>query len=270
MKHSTKTLEKLIRRARALPKKVWVPLAVVGLLALVTIPVIAQGTLFVEGNRVGIGTPTPGGNLHIYGGSSADTFNAIGPNATTDAFNFGYSGGTFGNSSGFFNVRPGGGASGPNPALYFATSNVERMVIDNQGFIAVHMDGSLGGGFNPAHPIHAQQTGARLTTGGVWTNASSRELKENIRSLDLSEARATLMSLEPVLYNYKVEADDTQVGFIAEDLPELVATPDRKTLAPGEIVGVLTRVVQEQQRTIDELSKALDELRRDVERDAVQ
>lgn len=232
-----------------------------GLIAVSAGPAAAQGTLFVEGDRVGIGTDTPGGNLHIFGEANEDTFNAIGPNAASDAFNFGYSGTTFGNGSGFFNVRPSAGAVAPNPALYFATGNVDRMLIDNQGYIGVHLNGTLGGGFNPGHPIHSQTTGAHLTVGGVWTNASSRELKENIRPLGTDEAFAALLDLEPVEFNYRVQKDDLQVGFIAEDVPPLVATPDRKTLAPVEIVGVLTRVVQEQQRMIDQLTKEVQELK---------
>jgi hypothetical protein len=35
------------------------------------------------------------------------------------------------------------------------------------------------------------------------------------------------------------------VGFIAEDVPELVATKDRKGLSPMDIVAVLTKVVQD-------------------------
>jgi hypothetical protein len=35
------------------------------------------------------------------------------------------------------------------------------------------------------------------------------------------------------------------VGFIAEDVPDLVSTKDRKGLSPMDIVAVLTKVVQE-------------------------
>jgi len=233
--------------------------AIMTMFAILPSAAIAQGTLFVEGDRVGIGTPSPGGNLHIFGTSNSDVFNAIGPDATTDAFNFGYSGSTFGQASGFFNVRPTGGATAPNPALYFMTNNVDRVIIDNEGFIGVDLNGTLDA-FNPAHPIHAQNSGARLTTAGVWANGSSRALKENIHLLSLDKAKAALMELEPVEFNYKVQKNDPQVGFIAEDVPDLVAMPDRKTLAPAEIVAVLARVVQEQQRMIEMLSEQVEHL----------
>ncbi|MBC8391607.1 MAG: hypothetical protein H8E17_03440, partial [Deltaproteobacteria bacterium] len=49
-------------------------------------------------------------------------------------------------------------------------------------------------------------------------------------------------------------------GFIAEDVPELVATKDRKGMSSMDVVAVLTRVVQEQQKTIAELSRKMREL----------
>jgi hypothetical protein len=54
------------------------------------------------------------------------------------------------------------------------------------------------------------------------------------------------------------------VGFIAEDVPELVATKDKKGMSSMDVVAVLTKVVQDQQKTIAELSKKMDELEREL------
>ena len=54
---------------------------------------------------------------------------------------------------------------------------------------------------------------------------------------------------------------DRHVGFIAEDVPELVATPDRKSLAPMDIVAVLTKVLQDQQATINDLKATVSALK---------
>jgi hypothetical protein len=106
-------------------------------------------------------------------------------------------------------------------------------------------NGNVGiGTQTPAYPLH-MASGARVTTGGVWTNASSREYKENIESLGTGEALTTLASLDPVKFNYKADVSEKHLGFIAEDVPELVATKDRKGLSPMDIVAVLTKVVQE-------------------------
>jgi hypothetical protein len=47
--------------------------------------------------------------------------------------------------------------------------------------------------------------------GGIWTNASSRELKEGIAPLDAEAALAALAKLEPVSFHYRVEPGDPRV-----------------------------------------------------------
>jgi len=45
------------------------------------------------------------------------------------------------------------------------------------------------------------------------------------------------------------------------DVPDLIATKDKKGLSPMDIVAVLTKVVQEQQKTISTLRDELNELK---------
>jgi len=126
----------------------------------------------------------------------------------------------------------------------------------DNGIVAIN--GKLGiGTQTPYHPLH-MASGAYCSTGGTWTNASSRSLKENIQALSTGEAVETLNKLTPVKYNYKVDKTDRHVGFIAEDAPELVATKDRKGMSSMDVVAVLTKVVQEQQKTIAELKEKIE------------
>jgi hypothetical protein len=106
-------------------------------------------------------------------------------------------------------------------------------------------------------------SGAHVTPGGVWTDASSREYKDQIEALTTEEAVGTLKELNPVKFAYKKDLTEKHVGFIAEDVPELIATKDRKGLSPMDITAVLTKVVQEQQKTIKELSGRLLELEKE-------
>jgi hypothetical protein len=88
--------------------------------------------------RIGIGTTTPGGQLHIFGGAPLDVFSGMGPDLVNGpAMNYGYSGATFGRGSGFFNVRPDASAIPPNPSLRFMTVNVQRMIITNLGNVGI-------------------------------------------------------------------------------------------------------------------------------------
>jgi len=94
---------------------------------------------------------------------------------------------------------------------------------------------------------------------GTWSQASSRELKDGIEVLGLDEAERIVAELTPVRYHLKADENRAQhLGFIAEEVPEEVATLDRTAIAPNHIVAALTRVVKEQQRRIDELSRRID------------
>jgi len=66
----------------------------------------------------------------------------------------------------------------------------------------------------------------------------------------------TLQNLTPVKYDYKGDKTFRQnLGFIAEDMPDNLASHDRKTISPFEVVPILTRVAKEQQRVIAELQE---------------
>ena len=112
---------------------------------------------------------------------------------------------------------------------------------------------------SPTNPLE-HSNGAFLSAGGTWTNASSREFKQDICDLDSHEAMQALKDLTPVKFTYKVDPSEHHVGFIAEDVPALVSTKDRKSLSPMDIVAVLTKVVQEQQQTINDLKARLDQI----------
>ena len=122
------------------------------------------------------------------------------------------------------------------------------MVIDRNGNVGFGVP-------RPSHPIELAN-GAHVTAGGVWTNSSSRARKENIRDVTVEEALKALAALEPVHFNYRNDSE-AYLGFIAEDVPDLVAMQDRSTLSSMDVVALLTRVIQEQQRRIDKLEAAL-------------
>jgi len=99
---------------------------------------------------------------------------------------------------------------------------------------------------------------------GTWNPASSRELKENIQDLNTDEAMEALTGLNPVKYNYKEQKEEPRVGFIAEDVPELVAMNGRKSLGTVDILAVLTKVLQEQQKIVENQQKTITELQKKI------
>ena len=191
--------------------------------------------VFDDGNFVGIGTTDPKQRLEVNGNIQINEQNS---------------------SVAGLLITQSGGETGyimHNRAskLTIGAGSVDRITIDR--------DGNVGFGVNrPANPIELP-SGAHVTRGGVWTNSSSRARKENIHDLSADEAIATLGGLEPVHFNYRDDRDEHYVGFIAEDVPELVATGDREGLSAMDIVAVLTKVVQEQQKQIEALEAKLDQ-----------
>ena len=161
-------------------------------------------------------------------------------------------------------VAFGGGSSLGNAAtqLDFYTASTTTTPTGTSR-ITIKGSGNVGiGTTSPTHLIHL--SGGAYSDGATWVDASSRELKENVTTLTPSEAMAALTGLTPVTFNYKTDKDDSHVGFIAEDVPDLVASRDRKGLSSMDIVAVLTKVVQEQQRKIADLSEQLNTLQREV------
>ena len=97
------------------------------------------------------------------------------------------------------------------------------------------------------------------------TDGSSRAYKEKIVELTTEDALDAIKELVPVRFHFKQNPEE-QVGFIAEDVPDLVATIGRKSLGPMDIAAVLTKVVQEQQQSIKEKSAQLADMAARLER----
>lgn len=231
--------------------------------------------------KVGMGTNVPSERLHVLDNSNANSLLMIeNPNNGTAAvavlraksdsatvnFQAHGSGRTitrFGTSLGawneFLSVSGNGLAIGTLAAtpLILGTNSANRLTILGNGNIGL-------GVAAPVHPLQTS-TGAYLSSGGTWMNASSRELKTNIQELSAGEADAALKALRPVTFEYNAEKGESYAGFIAEDVPALVASKQRDSLSPMDIVAVLTRVTQEQQRQLEQQNERLAQQQKTVE-----
>jgi len=190
--------------------------------------------IFDDGNQVGIGTTEPKQRLEVNGSIQIHEQNSsvAGLMITQSSGETGY----------IMHNRAS--------TLTIGAGSQDRITIDREGNVGIGVS-------RPSHPL-AMASGAHVTAGGVWTNSSSRLKKENIAALSEGQAMAALAELEPVLFNYRNEQHEDYVGFIAEDVPALVASRDRETLSTMDIVAVLTKVVQSQQQKIEELEARLD------------
>lgn len=247
--------------------------------------------IVTDGGQVGIGTANPDPKTILHG--NLGTSNAVfrldsGSGVTNPGAGFFYMSSNFdcdrtslsanayydGTSWNF--VQPGK----PSWLFQLRTSTPPESSVNQDDFVVMRAEpgsgyfeaklrikgnGNVGfsGIYDPTYPIH-MGSGAHVTAGGVWTNASSREYKENIKDLTKEEAFLALNKLDAVTFNYKAAKEENHVGFIAEDVPDLLATKDRRGLSSMDIVAVLTKVVQEQQKTISELNEKVKRLEQQI------
>ena len=193
--------------------------------------------MFLRDNgNLGIGTDAPNTKLEVWGSGR------FGDRATTPTI-----------SGGILDVHnpSGSGDSLLVTSNSFGTAKV--FVVEGGGDVGIGVN-------NPTHLLDVGTHGA-YNDGYAWVAGSSRELKDDITDLSTEDAFATLAGLRPTSFHYKGNQDDLYLGFIAEEVPELVATSDRKGLIAMDIVAVLTKVVQTQQQQLEQLRTELEALR---------
>ena len=100
---------------------------------------------------------------------------------------------------------------------------------------------------------------------GTLLQSSSLNLKTNIVELSRQEANQILRELNPIKFHYKEDRfNHPHIGFIAEDVPDLVASSDKKAICPVDIVAVLTKTVQNHEQTISQLTNLVDEQKHEI------
>lgn len=193
----------------------------------------------VKGN-VGIGTTNPEAKLHISAPSFRGSIKLLTTSGAGDDFS--YDGGIDNN---FWFTHYGQETGETRFRWNNGTKTTELLALKNTGRVGI-------GTTTPSEKLDV--------AGNVkcvkLIETSSRESKENIAELSTSEAIKTLENLNAVKFNYKADSEkNLHIGFIAEDVPDLVATSDRKGLSAMDIVAVLTQVVKEQQKTMAALAE---------------
>jgi len=234
--------------------------------------VVSQDSSLVLGDaaNVGIGTSSPGHKLHVSGGDvRIDSTLRVGPAggygtsitqsslntdihgrmATNDYFRI-YATGT--NDDGALVIQTGDNDTEP---ILFQQGASERMRIHSNGNVGI-------GTSTPTHPLH-MGSGAHVTAGGVWTNASDRAKKYDIKSL--SYGLEEVLQMKPSIYKYKADSSES-IGFIAQNLetiiPEVVSGEEgEKGVAYGLLTAVVVNATQEQQQLIEELQTENEKLK---------
>lgn len=148
------------------------------------------------------------------------------------------------------------------------TTTVARSQADNQFVVQaskgvyVGDDGGPGGDFytNDGRLIETS-SGAYLTTGGVWTDNSSRTVKENVTPVDGPSMLEAVESLSINEWSYETESDVRHVGPMAEDFADTFGLGnDDEHIASLDTAGVALAAIQGLTERLSEKDDRIDEL----------
>jgi hypothetical protein len=131
-----------------------------------------------------------------------------------------------------------------------AGSAAAGAMVGTTAAIAVTTTGNVGiGTTTPSYTLHVNGTAA----GTSWTNLSSRDYKKDVRyvaSSEYDQMLAKVVAMKPARYRYKAAYTDDQsvhLGFIAEEMPRDVLSPNGKGVDTYELVTYLAGAVKAQQ-----------------------
>jgi hypothetical protein len=220
--------------------------------------------VFVNNNgNVGVGTTNPSQTLEVVGAIKSRNASSVYKdraallyNSKTGHLSLGPESGTGLDGATILLAGPSDTSTGVPGGISFITPHGgpsrRAMIITDSGNVGIGTSG----------PTEKLVVVGNIFASGSITPGSSRELKENIADLSLQEAVAAFENLKAVKFNYKAdEKKDLHIGFIAEEVPELLATPDRKGVNSMDVVAVLTKVMQEQQKEIAALREEVNVLK---------
>jgi hypothetical protein len=130
-------------------------------------------------------------------------------------------------------------------------------------------DGRVGIGNSSPSDLLEVGTGGAVCNGTTWMDGSSREYKKNIEELsadDIGTLYSILDQVKPVRFQYKQDPKDTPLryGMIAEEMPDALASTDRKHLELGRHVGFLMAVVKDMNQQKEVMQEEIDELKHEI------
>ena len=149
---------------------------------------------------------------------------------------------------------------------------------DNNKTLSSSTNREFVAGFSSGFELYTNSNynvGVQLNGGATsWTTTSDARLKKEVRSLNSNSGLAAVLQLRPVSYYYTSDTlnEHPTLGFIAQEVervvPTVVDTPDDDDVYYGirytELIPVLTKAIQEQQRQNDALTTEVAQLKSKV------
>lgn len=166
-------------------------------------------------------------------------------------------------------VDASGDPDGDNGTFIWADSQDVDFVSTGPNQFLVRAAGGVYFGTNSSAEIPAGRfintsTGAFLSSGGSWTNASSRELKTDFRPVDPIDVLGDVLDLDITTWSYLGSEKTTHMGPVAEDFHAIfklgdddrsISTVDAAGVALAAIQGLHSRLVIERSELRAELAE---------------
>jgi hypothetical protein len=127
---------------------------------------------------------------------------------------------------------------------------------DATRFVELRTDGSALDLQSEGGDLFINNNGRRTVIRNL-VEQSSLTLKERVADLPDDEAEALLDELHTVTFRYRDDPETVRIGFIAEQMPAMLAADDRQAYRPADVVAVLAAVVRRQQETLARLRSRL-------------
>ena len=231
--------------------------------------------------KVGIGLTNPSTPLHVIAPSTF-SHTLTSPFPTWNSQNAGTfikSGSTSNTSVGVLGACTGTGS-------FFSPSLMIGMAgIANGGFDAYGVYGVASGASGTNYGIYCSGNGGYT---GTWSSLSDGKFKNNIAKLEEGTV-GKIMQLKPSTYTLKTKQykfmnlpEGSQFGFVAQDLEQIFPTLVENSSHPGEdgvngksvpisyksvnyigLIPILTKAIQEQETTIQNLKNEVELLRKE-------
>jgi hypothetical protein len=229
--------------------------------------------------ELSVGPSTAGGGVEVVlgagDGSSVGAAIWLGTPGTDRTFRLDTGESPSGNA--FFNVYNRNSASTDTPALQIITNG---STFSRQ--LALFRGRADGASLLPSHPIHVGDStipnsgnGAHLTSGGVWTNGSSRTFKHAFEAIDAGQVLDALLALPLSRWRYRDEdgaivhlgpmAEDFHAAFGLGGDPRYIGTVDADGVALAAIQGLNAKLERENaalREALGALATRLDALER--------
>lgn len=149
-----------------------------------------------------------------------------------------------------------------------AAVKVVRLEMESDGRLRVDLSGAGGtlylGGTNAIE----HSSGAKLTPGGSWQNASVRFVKAGITGVSTLSLTQKVMQLPLFRWYYRAERQrpEKHLGPMAEEFHRIFGLGDGTSIAASDMAAIALACNQEQQKQIVSLQLRVANLERRIER----